>query len=153
KPQAWLQRKCACASNGGSGDCPECRMKREGSLQRQGSQDLESVIAPPIVYGVLRSAGRPLDSNARASMEATFGDDLTSVRVHTDAQSHKAARSLSARAFTVGEDIVFANGQYAPGTMAGRTLIAHELTHVLQQRNQSPGHLQRDTDQNAGASD
>jgi Domain of unknown function (DUF4157) len=80
------------------------------------------------------SAGRPLDRAARALLEPRFGHDFGQVRVHTDAAADLAARELGARAFTSGRDIVFARDQYAPHTPAGRRLLAHELTHVVQQR-------------------
>lgn len=84
-------------------------------------------------------AGRPLESRTRAAMEPRFGHDLGHVRVHTDAAAAAASRDLSAEAYTNGSHIVFAPGRYAPGTPAGDRLIAHELTHVVQQRGARPG--------------
>jgi hypothetical protein len=89
--------------------------------------------APLIVHEVLRSAGTGLDSAARASMEPGFGRDLSAVRVHTDARAAESARAVNALAYTVGRDIVFAAGQYAPHTQAGARLLAHELAHTVQQ--------------------
>ncbi len=89
--------------------------------------------APTSVTEVLASRGRPLDPVLRQDMEQRFGHDFSSVRVHTGAPAHDSARSLRALAYTVGNSIVFGTGQYAPGTRAGRSLIAHELTHVVQQ--------------------
>jgi len=66
-------------------------------------------------------------------MEQRFGHDFSRVRVHTDAAAEQSARAVSARAYTVGADIVFGRGHYAPGAMEGKKLLAHELTHVLQQ--------------------
>ena len=80
------------------------------------------------------SAGQPLDRATRALLEPRFGHDFGQVRVHTDAAADLAARDLGARAFTSGRDIVFARDQYAPRTPAGRRLLAHELSHVVQQR-------------------
>jgi len=80
-----------------------------------------------------RSAGRPLDPAARAFMEPRFGIAFDDVTVHTDAAAVESARHLHARAYTVGHDIYFNEGQYAPGGGEGRKLLAHELTHVLQQ--------------------
>jgi hypothetical protein len=83
--------------------------------------------------------GRPLDETARAFMEPRFGHDFSQVRVHTDTRASALARSVHALAFTVGQDVVFRGQQYAPGTSAGRRLLAHELAHVVQQSRQSQG--------------
>jgi hypothetical protein len=71
-------------------------------------------------------------------MEARFGYDFSHVRVHTDAKAEESVRAVSALAYTVGRDIVFGTGQYAPATNTGRHLLAHELTHVIQQHS-GPG--------------
>lgn len=89
--------------------------------------------APTIVPEVLSSAGRPLDGETRAFMEPRFGHDFGDVRVYTDAQAAESARSVDALAYTVGRQVVFGAGQYAPHTAAGRQLLAHELVHVVQQ--------------------
>lgn len=86
--------------------------------------------APPIVDDVLRSSGQAMDSSSQAFFEARFGHDFSQVRIHTDS---RAAESVQAHAFTVGSDIVFAAGRYAPATLEGRRLLGHELTHVVQQ--------------------
>ena len=77
--------------------------------------------------------GQPLDGPTRAFLEPRLGEDLGPVRVHTDQRAAETARVLQARAFTVGSDIVFNAGEYAPETTPGRRLLAHEATHVLQQ--------------------
>jgi hypothetical protein len=92
--------------------------------------------------GVPRSTGRPLDDASRALMEARFGYDFGHVRVHTDAYAAESARRAHAVAYTVGRDIVFGAGQYAPETAAGRRVLAHELTHVVQQADH-PAQMQR----------
>lgn len=89
---------------------------------------------PSIVHQVLRSSGQPLDPTARAFFDPRFGHDFSQVRLHTDALSTDSAEKLGARAYTVGTDIAFGTGQYAPETKAGRHLLAHELAHVVQQR-------------------
>jgi outer membrane protein OmpA-like peptidoglycan-associated protein len=71
-------------------------------------------------------------------MEPRFGEDFSLVQVHTDAKATESARAVNARAYTVGRDVVFGSGQYVPGTYEGRKLIAHELTHVAQQRQHEP---------------
>jgi hypothetical protein len=89
--------------------------------------------APGVVHEVLRSPGQPLDAATRADFEPRFGFDFSSVRVHSGAVAEHSARGLNANAYTVGHNIVFGAGQFAPGTLAGRRLLAHELTHVVQQ--------------------
>jgi hypothetical protein len=91
------------------------------------------ITAPPIVHEVLRSPGQPLDPATRAFMEPQFGHDFGRVRVYTDSEADRSARALNARAYTVGSQVVFAAGSYAPATPDGRRLLAHELTHVQQQ--------------------
>jgi hypothetical protein len=95
--------------------------------------------APPIVHGVLRSAGEQLAPEVRDFMEPRFGQDFSAVRVHTNGRAADAAAAVDARAFTVGRDIVFGAGEYAPHSHAGRRLLAHELTHVVQQGVGMPG--------------
>ncbi|MEO6123475.1 MAG: DUF4157 domain-containing protein [Ilumatobacteraceae bacterium] len=80
-----------------------------------------------------RSRGSALDRSTRAAMEPAFGHDFSAVRVHADGQSDALNRSLSARAFTTGNDVFFSAGSYAPDTESGSRLLAHELTHVVQQ--------------------
>ena len=80
-----------------------------------------------------RGGGRPLEASTRQHMERRLGHDFRQVRVFTDTRAAESARSLHARAYTRGTDIVFAAQRYAPGTESGRRLLAHELTHVKQQ--------------------
>ncbi|HEV2777784.1 MAG TPA: DUF4157 domain-containing protein [Actinophytocola sp.] len=89
--------------------------------------------APPLVHDVLRSPGSPLDAGTRAHLEPLFGHDFSRVRVHSDARAAASARAVHARAYTVGESIVLADGAPTPGSAAGRRLLAHELAHVVQQ--------------------
>ncbi|HLM55850.1 MAG TPA: DUF4157 domain-containing protein [Pyrinomonadaceae bacterium] len=86
------------------------------------------------MHEALNSSGQPLDAQTRSFMESRFGHDFSRVRVHTDARAAESARSVNALAYTVGHDVVFAEGSYAPQTGEGRRLLAHELTHVVQQR-------------------
>jgi hypothetical protein len=81
----------------------------------------------------LKGGDRPLSANDRAFFEPRFGRDFNQVRLHTDSQAAEAARAVNARAFTIGQDIVFGAGQYASRTASGQKLLAHELTHVVQQ--------------------
>ena len=128
------QRKCSCGQHTiGGGECEECRKTREGLLQRSAVTAAPVNAVPPIVYEVLSSPGQPLDTGTRAFIEPRFGHDFSQVRVHTDAKAAESARAVNALAYTVGRDVVFGEGQYEPGTGEGRRLLAHELTHVVQQ--------------------
>ena len=89
--------------------------------------------APASVDQALASPGRPLEPALRQDMEQRFGHDFSRVRVHSDAAAEQSARDVNAHAYTVGHNIVFGAGQFAPGTRQGRRLIAHEVTHVIQQ--------------------
>ncbi|MFY4720726.1 DUF4157 domain-containing protein [Streptomyces sp. LaBMicrA B280] len=86
------------------------------------------------VRGVLRSPGLPLEESVRGDMEARLGADFSDVRVHTDRAAHESAAAVSAEAYTSGSHIVFREGRYDPSSGAGREVLAHELTHVVQQR-------------------
>jgi hypothetical protein len=90
--------------------------------------DVEATIARS------RGGGASLDTASRERFAPALGDDLRDVRVHTDATSAALAHSVSAHAFATGSDLFFASGQYRPGTRDGDGLLAHELTHVVQQR-------------------
>lgn len=93
-----------------------------------------SAEAPGIVHDVLRSSGQPLNESTRAFLEPRFGHDFSDVRVHTDSRAADSARAVDALAYTIGRDVVFGAGQYAPEATQGRQLLAHELAHVVQQR-------------------
>jgi hypothetical protein len=131
-----LQRKCACGGSAErSGECEECREKTRLQRKPAGSGEQESI--PPIVHEVLRSPGQPLDPATRAFMESRFGHNFSQVRVHTDIRAAESARAVNALAYTVGQDIVFGGGQYAPRKSEGRSLLGHELTHAIQQSQSS----------------
>lgn len=85
------------------------------------------------VLDVVGSGGSPLDAETRSDMESRFGEDFGAVRLHTGSAASRSAQSVEAQAYTVGSDIVFADG-HDPGSPAGRYTLAHELTHVIQQR-------------------
>lgn len=104
-----------------------------GVVQRAAINEAPVTDVPPIVHEVLQSPGQPLDAETRAFLEPRFGHDFSEVRVHTDAKAAESAQVVNALAYTVGQDIVFQAGQYAPQTNHGRDLMAHELTHVTQQ--------------------
>ncbi|MBD0325584.1 MAG: DUF4157 domain-containing protein [Pyrinomonadaceae bacterium] len=140
-PATRAQRApCACG-----GECSKCGGEREGKEKIQTksvrANDAGVRSAPPVVHEALSSVGQPLAPHTRESMEQRFGHDFSRVRVHTDAKADRAARSIQSRAFTVGHDVVFRDGQYAPDTDSGQRLLAHELTHVVQQKWEPASHL------------
>ena len=152
-----VQRACACG-----GACPSCRASQRSQehghlqteragrehggawapgmglgphgLRQEAHKPLLSRDAPPVVHQTLARPGLPLDRSTREFMEARFGADFGTVRVHTDALAGRSSRAVGARAYTVGEQIVFESGPYLAQTASGRRLLAHELVHVLQQR-------------------
>lgn len=132
-PAPDLGRACPCG-----GGCLDCQAKPRGQTherlqtRRNQASDRGRVAAPSIVQEALASPGHPLDLSTRAFMERRFGFDLGEVRVHADAEAADSANAIGALAYTVAPDIVFGAGQYAPHTTAGRKLLAHELTHVIQ---------------------
>jgi hypothetical protein len=136
-PEPTLQRGCACGGGTAGGACNECAKNDESAgamLQREARSSRDVSAALPIVQDVLNAPGRPLDLATRAFMEPRFGQAFGDVRVHTDRHAHASARAVNALAYTVGRDIVFGAGQYVPSSASGRRLLAHELSHVTQQR-------------------
>lgn len=117
-----IQRACK--------QCPGTSEDEEELLQPKpaaGGLNLQGTAEP------LTSAGQPLPENTRQFFESRFSCDLRDVRVHADSKSAMTAEQINARAFTHGTDIAFGQGEYAPETATGRHLLAHELTHVMQQ--------------------
>jgi hypothetical protein len=100
---------------------------------RQSATQSAERSAPAIVHQVLERPGRPLETSARHFFERRFNRDFGTVRIHADAEAATAARAVNAHAYTVGNHVVFGEGRYAPANHAGRRLLAHELTHVVQQ--------------------
>lgn len=87
------------------------------------------------VHDVISSGGgAPLDTDTRTDMERRMGADFSDVRVHTGTAAHESAKSVGAHAYTVGNNVVFQRDAYDPSSSRGRTTLAHELTHVIQQR-------------------
>jgi hypothetical protein len=113
----------------GAGDNGGRSSARNGSL----------IEAPATVKNAFGSPGKPLDSSTRAYMESRFGSNLADVRVHTGAEAAAAARTINAYAYTVGQDIFFGAGRYNPKSGEGRRLLAHELSHTVQQSGGSAG--------------
>ena len=114
-----LQRSCACGGTPGpGGECASCRAKR---------------LAQESVQRTISAPGRTLDTDTRGNFERAWGHDLGAVRIHADDDAARSAEAVGARAYTVGRDVVFARGRYEPTSESGRSLLAHELTHVRQQ--------------------
>ncbi|MBD3922422.1 DUF4157 domain-containing protein [Paenibacillus sp. PR3] len=135
-PAASVQRKCA-----------ECEAEEEGRVMRSAPGAAAPVnMSPETESGIqsLRGGGTPMPSSLRSYFEPRFGQDFGRVRLHTDGRAGGLAQSIGARAFTIGGDIAFAPGQYAPESSEGKRLIAHELTHVVQQ-GQGGSAVQRQT--------
>jgi hypothetical protein len=137
-PEPQVQRK-ACSS-------PDCKEKDEEEkklvqAKPAGGREAGAQADHPLIRSVLSSPGQPLDAAARSFMEPRFGQDFSGVRVHTGSEAAGSARAVNARAYTVGRDVLFGEGEYAPGSSEGQKLMAHELTHVIQQ---SSGDLRLD---------
>src|SRR5438477_10321480 len=98
------------------------------------SAALEEQEPSPVKDVVGSGGGTPLDGQTRGFMESRLSADFSDVRVHTDARANDSARSVQAHAYTVGSDVVFQSGKYAPDSDSGKRMLAHELTHVVQQR-------------------
>jgi hypothetical protein len=133
-PAAVAQRKCGCggsASNSGE-VCASCADAQKIQAKPNGSNQ-QNTPTTGILGGNGFGRGRPLDSEIRSFMETRFNRDFCDVRVHTDTQAAATAASINARAFTLNNDVVFAEGQYKPSSDHVKRLIAHELTHVVQQ--------------------
>jgi hypothetical protein len=101
--------------------------------KRTQASDTGQAAIPPNVHEALAAPGEPLDPLTHSFMEKRFGHDFSGVRLHIDSRAAESARALNARAYTVGHNIVFGRDQFAPETYVGRKLLAHELTHVIQQ--------------------
>ena len=126
-----VQRSCA-SCEGGATKCASCE-EEEKRVMRKESGVEKVPVAGAAVTRVLNSPGLPLDRNTRSLMEDRFGHAFGNVRVHTGMEAAQSAREISAKAYTVGHDVVFNDGQYKPWNPEGQRLLAHELTHVIQQ--------------------
>src|SRR3954451_25302536 len=157
-----LQRKCACGGDAGpAGECESCRKKRlqkraavsdsTNTFEREADRAADSVVAgkaaphlaslpdhstteaPPIVHEVVKGGGQRLDDDMQRTWGHRFGHDFSNVRVHHDSRAQESAQAVQAQAYTVGSHVVFDAGRYAPATREGQSLLAHELSHVVQQ--------------------
>lgn len=111
------------------------REEEEKQVQTKETSRSSPELAPSVENGIksIRGGGQPLTESSRAFFEPRFGKDFSSIRVHTDPRASDLSKSTNAKAFTLGRDVVFGAGQYAPESTEGKRLIAHELTHVAQQ--------------------
>lgn len=146
-PEPQVKRQCACGKSSTDGECSDCKKKKQeanGTLQRFASSPIGGIAAPPIVNEVVSSPGSPLPASTRSFMESRFGQDFSHVRVHTDQRASKSAAAIHARAYTVGNSIVFGRGE---SPSSDTRLLAHELTHVIQQTSgNAPGIVSRSPD-------
>jgi hypothetical protein len=144
-----VQRKCACGGSSASGGaCGSCAAEDKKRVRRHpappqavASSARAGDPAPGVVREALRGPSSTLDSSTRGFFESRFDRDFSQVRVHSDATAERSARSIDALAYTVGNDVVFGKGQYSPHSESGRRLLAHELTHVTQQRGATASQL------------
>jgi hypothetical protein len=134
--RSLLRRKCACGVSA-SGECEEC--KKNATLRRKSAGHEGAAGVPSIVHEVLQSPGQPLDASTQAFMRSRFGHDFSKVRVHADDRAGESADAVNALAYTVGWNVVFGEGRYEPRTERGRSLLAHELTHVTQSKSNPAG--------------
>jgi len=123
--------------------CDTCEAEHP-TLQAKSAGSTPESAAPDSVHETLDNPGEALDPAARAFFEPRFGQQFSAVRIHRDSQAAASARAVNAQAYTVGNEIVFNSGRYAPHTESGRSLLAHELAHVVQQ-SAAPASVQRDT--------
>ncbi|HEX6552913.1 MAG TPA: DUF4157 domain-containing protein [Ktedonobacteraceae bacterium] len=108
-------------------------------VQQQAAPQSASSPMPASVQETLSSPGEPLTTGTRSQMERQFGHDFNRIRIHADSRASTSTYAVSALAYTVGEDVVFRTGKYTPETTEGKRLLAHELTHVLQQEKMLQG--------------
>lgn len=135
-----LMRRCASCDEKVQLKCSSC--EEEDGLQRACAACEEEVhrkesgvgIMPtPAVHQTIQSTGAPLDDGVRSFMEPRFRQDFNDVQIHNDSLAHRSAKEINARAYTHANHIVFGSGEYQPYTQSGKQLLAHELTHTLQQ--------------------
>src|SRR5215472_18998624 len=117
------------------------RLERQKVPETPWSEQPSAINTPEVpasVYEVLGTEGQSLDSETLSFMEPRFGHDFSQVRIHADERAAESAQAVNARAYTLGQDVVFGQGQYRPGTTAGKRLLSHELTHTIQQQQGTP---------------
>lgn len=154
KPPA-IQQKCGgCKSKSELEDsqhihrmCNKCEEEEsKAQLKSKSASQPEVTGATEQQVSEAQTGGQPLPGPLRSDLEQRFGHDFSEVRLHVDSSAGESARSLNALAYTMGRHIVFGAGQYSPSGTAGQRLLAHELTHFIQQRQGAPLHVQRQPD-------
>ncbi len=131
--------------------CPKCQkglaglQDKDKKLQRKEVYSQTPEVTPQTEANInaLKGGGQPLPESTRSFYEPRFGHDLSKVRIHSDENAAEAARTVNARAFTAGRDVVFGKGEYTPQNGEGQRLLAHELVHVVQQSGGQLDNLQR----------
>ncbi|MDB5137185.1 MAG: outer membrane protein/peptidoglycan-associated protein, partial [Mucilaginibacter sp.] len=126
--------------------CQHCEEEEKKVQRKDESGDAGGMTAPSAVHHVINSGGQPLDAGTRAFMESRFNYDFGSVHIHNDPAAHQSSAEINALAYTHGNHVAFGEGQYQPNTNTGKYLLAHELTHVVQQTQASDGALTRKKD-------
>ena len=127
--------------------CDKCEEEEKNVIQTKAQDSGGSIASPTLGHQINQTSGNghPLDGNTRTFMESRFGADFNHVRIHTGSTAESLNTGLNARAFTHGSDIYFNRAQYNPASLEGKKLLAHELTHVVQQRsNITPKRIQRE---------
>jgi len=142
-------RSATSPSNGGNTiyrKCDACDDDDAKTVQRKAlpSTDGPTANSPGHVQNAISSGGQPLDAETRSFFEPRIGYDLSSVRVHTDGHAHESADAIKAKAYTLGDHIVFGRGQYRPDADAGKRLLAHELAHTTQRSSGAQRVIHRD---------
>lgn len=130
-----IHRKCDCP--GGVASCPACeeeQVEQRKGIHRKSSGSAQEELSVRDDFLQSLGPGQPLAAENRTFMESRFGEDFGQVLLHTDERAANSARSLRAKAYTFGEHVVFDSGAYEPNTSSGKKLLAHELSHVTQQR-------------------
>ncbi len=153
-PDAAQKPPCpTCAT--GAIPCQTCSEGQPNTIHRKASNNASHHSSPAAHHILARlGSGHPLDKSTRAFFEPRLGTDLSHVRLHTDGAAAESAKSIQAKAYTFGSDIAFASNQFAPDMPNGQHLLAHELTHVIQQSEKGPAHrIARDLDTQSSPAD
>ncbi len=141
-PTPAVQKMCAqCASGGPL--CPKCAEEKKLDIQRKSESLASSDSSVPDNYVSSMGPGQPLDKATRDYFEPRFETDFSHIRIHTGSKAEKSASAINAHAYTLGNSVVFGRGQYQPQTIQGKRLLAHELTHTMQQNGKVGRRVQR----------
>lgn len=143
--QPVLRRKCECGQHTAGGECEECKKKKteekssgDPLLQRAALSRNPMNAVPGVVNTAMQQQGRTMEGGIRSRLESSFRCDLSRVRVHSDESAARAASAINARAFTLGQNIWFGRNEFAPNSVGGFHLLAHEVAHTIQQGAQTP---------------